>query len=309
VGADTGMNRSRSDLLRAHGRGVQSSAGMVRRMQGPLQRPNNDAQDIRMKVKVSSNTAERLVIVLRPLAAGILVPFAVSLAATAAIVIWLIGSSFNVSVADGIFRYDVRFLGVIPTQTFEAPVAAVQEVDLVMETALGFINTYQIRMVTTQADILVKLPFADGDEKQLLADELRLTMSDEGDGELSYGENSIVVALLLAATCLIGAAYTLRALQTVRVVGDRTRSQLSVRMRRTFSRGESRTDVPLADVRQVTIVSNQALSTTPSYAVAIRTRNGKTVPLSFGPIFTEESAMNTKMLLDGWLAPQVNPGA
>jgi hypothetical protein len=263
-----------------------------------------------MRIKVRSNTADRLALVLKPQAGVILVPFAIMLCAIAAFIIWVLGAVHAVTVTDGVLRYEQRFLGGEPTLVFSTPAEAVTDVDIVEETTLGFIRTNQIRLRTEARVLLLNLNLADGREKRLLADEIRWAVSPEGRAVegivFSHEDDATGSAFILSAPCLIGAIIALRALQTVIVIGDRRSARLRLRKRRTLSLWGAREDIPISEISGVhivafTLTTPRGLSNT-IYEVKIDLRSGKAVSVAFGPMFTEESAIRTKALLDDWLS-------
>jgi len=267
-----------------------------------------------MKVKVAKNTPDRLIIVLKPYGRFLFVPVAVLFGALAAIAIWSMGSIYTLSVADGVLHYEQRFLGGNPTYVFSTQVEAVREVDIAVETTLGFIATNQIRVRIDTEDILLRLP-SDGQQKRLLADELaRAVGAGEAVGGvvLDHEEDGTGGAYILAGICLIAAFATLWALQTVSVVGDGKRARLVLTKRRTISPWGSRTQIPLADIDGIDVVpftlTTAKGQTTTSYEVNLRMRSGAPVSIAFGPMFTAESAQETGMLIDGWLSLQPRSG-
>lgn len=264
-----------------------------------------------MKVKVAKNTPDRLLIVLKPHGRFLFVPVAVLFGALAAVTIWSMGSIYTLSVADGVLHYEQRFLGGSPTYVFSTPVEAVREVDIVVENTLGFIATNQIRVRTDTEDILLRLP-SDGQQKRLLADKLARAVADQGVAVsgvvLTHEEDGTGGAYILAGICLIAAFATLRALQTVSVVGDGKRARLVLTKRRTISPWGSRTQIPLADIDGIDVapftLTTANGQTTTSYEVKLRMRTGDPVSIAFGPMFTAESAQETGTLIDGWLSKQ-----
>ena len=269
-----------------------------------------EARGLVMRIKVRSNTADRLAIVLKPLAGVIRVPFAIMLCAIAAFTIWVLGVAHSVTVTDGVLRYEQRFLGGEPTLVFSTPVEAVTDVDIVEETTLGFIRTYPIRFRADAREVLLKLNMADGREKRLLADEIRWAVSPDGRAVegivFSHEDDATGLAFILSAPCLIGAIIALRALQTVIIIGDRRSARLRLRKRRTISLRGAQEDIPISEISGVhivafTLTTPRGISNT-SYEVKIALRSGKAVSVAFGLMFTEESAIRTKALLDDWLS-------
>ncbi|MFN4273978.1 MAG: hypothetical protein ACK4F5_14310 [Aliihoeflea sp.] len=269
-----------------------------------------------MKVKVAKNTPDHLFIVLKPYGRFLFVPVAVLFGAVAAIAIWSMGSIYSLSVADGVLHYEQRFLGGRPTYVFSTPVEAVREIDIVVETTLGFISTNQIRVRTDSEDILLRLP-SDGQQKRLLADELAPAVATGADAAVSgvvldHEEDGTGGAYILAGICLIAALRALWALQTISVVGDAKRARLVLTKRRTLSPWGSRTQTSLAeidgiDVAPFTLTTAKGQTTT-SYDVNLRMRSGAAVSIAFGPMFTAESSEETRTLIDGWLSRQPRSG-
>ncbi len=261
-----------------------------------------------MKVRIDAEERDRLVIGLRNYGGILIVPIAALLVAAAGIVLWVLGNSYSLSVSDGEVRYDRSFLARAEPEMFRARTDEITGVEVVLDTTLGFINSYEVEISTARESVLARFPFLEGPEKREMADALRQAIA-QMDGQVDYEEDSTGVAYILAGACLIGAILLLRALQTVTIRGDRRRARLVIRRRRTFWPSGSKSVIPLAgiagvEIDTITMPTPRGLVNT-SFALWIRrvdARGGSDrVPVALGPVFTAQSAEETKAALDRWL--------
>ncbi|MEZ6095785.1 MAG: hypothetical protein R3C03_16400 [Pirellulaceae bacterium] len=257
-----------------------------------------------MKIHLSENTPNRIVIGLVPTAWWAVVVFGLLFFALGPLVIWLLGFVVDLKLDEDEFVYRKAFFGQFWEERKELNSADIRNASTeIYEMAGGRI--LELTIHTKDQKFAVPLSTLDGDAKELLAAEINDALDRKIPFQFNSGSGGVWSGVVLGLALVMGGMTCIYFLQSVRIIGDRHDGTLCVSCRRwispfTDSRCIEMQNITGFEIDEVS-VGGATTTTGTSYCVYANTKSGETLNLSKGPMFTEDSARELVQRLGDWL--------
>ncbi len=254
-----------------------------------------------MNIRVHQNTKQQLQFVLRP-TGWIYVIAGLVFIGLGVLAMWFLAHQTSLSVNDETARYEKRFLSAWVIKEFAIPVREIADISL--ELHEGFSPTYRVTFSTAGEFFYADFPMADGDKKREIVDRCNEAVGQSNGGTYKYTESGLIPGLILGGVCIIGGLYGLLSLQTITVSMDRAKQRMTIDQRRWLLPVGTHREIDLAMIERIAtkqVAVRTVKHHVSSYQVFVRCVDDEAVPIAAGPMFTENSAAETKKLLEGWL--------
>ena len=250
-----------------------------------------------MKIAIKEDSDTRLKIRLTPIYLAVYLLVGVLCVVGAWFIIKVLAVTITISVNDGKLSYEHAFLGKYETKSHSVAAGEIEKIEVKVPEDSG---STEIVVSAAGSSFTMPLVSEGGDGKERIASEIGQALMIPGS-EYVYVDSSLWLGLILGVVVLLAGLLTLAFVQTSVVDVDRASGKLTVRRQLwllPFVRS-SRT-IETSEIQNVELSSFTVWGrggAVESYNVVIQTHANDSVPVAYGPLFREGSAMELKSLL------------
>lgn len=261
-----------------------------------------------MKLKTLRNDSGQLSIQLLPTGEWLLVALGALLMLLGPILVYLLGWVVTIEMRDGTLEHQQSLLGLVWQETTSIPVS---DIDLfqteIRRSALAATMAVVVKSKIGQVQDLRVGDMAGEDKEKLVAQLNSSLVSGVAFRHASDQGAAIAGSLIFGGSMFALGLFCLNYLQTVWISGELSTGKICVRRRRRLFRWRTAEDQCIAISDFSHVASSECSVTTAggpsasSQFVWLETKDGQSIPLAHGPMFTEASSQQLAQAITGWI--------
>ncbi|MEM8943698.1 MAG: hypothetical protein AAGD11_00830 [Planctomycetota bacterium] len=259
-----------------------------------------------MKISVVRNDADRLQLKLVPIAVWRMILFGLLFLTAGVLAIWALGSVTYIRLDEKKLVAEELFLNQFTVSRFAVPMDAIEKVNTKIYVS-GINRSYEVSVVADTAEYPIPVASLDGDQKAALASRIDAAIKSAQPFDYSQGVGLMWTGIAVGTTAVIAGCLCLAYLQTATIIANRSSGTFEVMTKRWLLPIRPRRDcieissIVRLDETDFKVGSSSGSPAGTSKFVFLRTKQGHTIHLADGPMFTTESAFEIRRLIEPWI--------